>query len=126
MSPERFYRFNRPVVSLSFCDTEYTQLVAVGFGDGSVQIVDVSYENSQSHVAITKRTTSPPAEPVWRIKWLQGILFNTCHRFKIFSIVHHMLLLFFLFFLSVFFICVTPTLRYFFFSIMLCIISFAP
>lgn len=77
MSPERSYRFARPVVSLAFCDGEYAQLLAVGFADGSLRIVDVSCERIQSHVATSERATSPPAEPVWGIKWLKGISQST-------------------------------------------------
>lgn len=72
MNPERFYEFAVPVTSIAFSKRN-TQLLAVGFYDGSVQIIDVTSLNAcHARVAVSERKTSPPTEPVWQTKWIKS------------------------------------------------------
>lgn len=81
VNPERFYEFSVPVTSVSFSKRS-TQLLAVGFYDGSVQIIDVTYLNARhARVAISERKTSPPIEPVWQIKWMKSKFYEIENKF---------------------------------------------
>lgn len=59
------------VTSVSFSN-DNSQLLAIGFYDGTVEVIDVIDENSLSRVAVSQRKTSPPVEPVWNIKWIKS------------------------------------------------------
>ncbi|XP_069672713.1 dynein axonemal intermediate chain 4 [Periplaneta americana] len=67
--PERKYKFDSPVTSVNFSKTR-PNLLACGFYDGSVVILDVSSIN-KTIIAVSNRKTSPSYEPVWQIIWVQ-------------------------------------------------------
>lgn len=72
VNPERFYKFSVPVTSVAF-SRRNTQLLAIGFYDGAVQLIDVTNLNARdARIAISERKTSPSIEPVWQIKWIRG------------------------------------------------------
>lgn len=49
-----------------------TQLLAIGFYDGSVQLIDITkLKAADARIAISERKSSPPIEPVWQIKWIK-------------------------------------------------------
>lgn len=65
------YKFAAPVTSVAF-STRHTQRLAIGFYDGSVQLIDVTHLNgSDARIACSERKSSPSIEPVWQIRWIQ-------------------------------------------------------
>jgi WD40 repeat protein len=68
--PERKYKFDSPVTSVNF-STDRPNLLACGFHNGSVIILDISTRN-RTVVALSNRETSPSYEPVWQILWFRG------------------------------------------------------
>lgn len=59
-----------PVTAVSFSH-ENSQLLAIGFYDGSIRIIDITMGDASNLVAISERKTSPPIEPVWEMKWIK-------------------------------------------------------
>lgn len=51
---------------------ETSQLLAIGFYDGSIRIIDITIADGSNLVAISERKTSPPIEPVWQMKWIKS------------------------------------------------------
>lgn len=71
VNPERMYEFAMPVTAVAFSKRN-TQLLAIGFYDGSVQLIDVTRLSArEARIALSARKTSPAIEPVWQIKWIQ-------------------------------------------------------
>lgn len=65
--PERIYRFDDPLTSLSFSESNPNWL-ACGFCNGDVLILDIiSYETKI--IAKSKRDTNPCFEPIWTTSW---------------------------------------------------------
>lgn len=71
MNPERCYKYEMPVTAVSFSN-ENCQLLAIGFYDGTIRIVDITTDHLSS-ILISQRKTSPLIEPVWQIKWIKSI-----------------------------------------------------
>lgn len=71
MSPEKRYRFDHPVTAIEF-SKETPQLLAVGFFNGTVEILDISVGDTNSTVAKSQRSTSAGFEPIWDMKWVSG------------------------------------------------------
>lgn len=80
VNPERCFRYTVPVTAVSFSH-ENSQLLAIGFYDGSIRIINITIADGSNLVAITERKTSPSIEPVWEMKWIKSI--------KIFGIYVH-------------------------------------
>lgn len=73
VNPERRYRFKCPVTSISFSNVS-PQMLAVGFYDGKVEVIDISESNlvgKDSTVARSERKSSLGLEPVWSCVWNQ-------------------------------------------------------
>jgi hypothetical protein len=68
--PERKYEFDSPVTSVNF-STDRPNLLACGFYNGSVMILDVSSRN-KTVIAVSNRVTSPSYEPIWQIFWFRS------------------------------------------------------
>lgn len=49
-----------------------SQLLAIGFYDGSIRIIDITIANDSNVVAISERKSSPPIEPIWQMKWIKS------------------------------------------------------
>lgn len=71
VNPERYFKYTVPVTAVSF-STENSQLLAIGFYDGSIRIIDITIADGSNLVAISERKTSPPIEPVWQMKWIKS------------------------------------------------------
>ncbi|KDR20072.1 WD repeat-containing protein 78-like [Zootermopsis nevadensis] len=69
VQPERKYNFDSPVTSVNF-STERPNLLACGFYNGSVIILDIS-SRSKNVIASSSRDTSPSYEPVLQIFWFR-------------------------------------------------------
>jgi WD40 repeat protein len=69
IQPERKYKFDSPVTSVKF-STDRPNLLACGFYNGSVIILDISSRN-KTIIALSSRETSPSYEPVWQIFWFR-------------------------------------------------------
>jgi hypothetical protein len=69
IQPERKYNFDSPVTSVNF-STDRPNLLACGFYNGSVIILDIS-SRSKNIIAVSSRETSPSYEPVLQIFWLR-------------------------------------------------------
>lgn len=67
--PERKYKFDSPVTSVNF-STYRPNLLACGFYNGSVIILDISFR-TKTVIAVSNRETSPSYEPVWQIFWFR-------------------------------------------------------
>ncbi|XP_023726258.1 WD repeat-containing protein 78 isoform X1 [Cryptotermes secundus] len=67
--PERKYKFDSPVTSVNF-STDRPNLLACGFHNGSIVILDISARN-KTVIALSNRETSPSYEPVWQIFWFR-------------------------------------------------------
>ncbi|XP_049794015.1 dynein axonemal intermediate chain 4-like [Schistocerca nitens] len=65
--PERAYGFGAEVSSLRFCPAA-PNLLAVGFYDGAVALVDVSAAGGACRVVA--RGAAPVRAPVWHVEWL--------------------------------------------------------
>lgn len=70
MNPERCFKYTVPVTAVAFSN-ENSQLLAIGFYDGSIRIVDITIADACNLVAISDRKTSPPIEPIWQMKWIK-------------------------------------------------------
>ncbi|PSN50258.1 hypothetical protein C0J52_02396 [Blattella germanica] len=68
--PERKYLFKTPVTAVSF-SKDCPNLLACGFYDGSVIILDIS-SREKSIIAQSNRESSPSYEPVWQLYWFHG------------------------------------------------------
>lgn len=68
--PERKYKFDSPVTSVNF-STDRPNLLACGFHNGSIVILDISTRN-KTVIALSNRETSLSYEPVWQIFWFRG------------------------------------------------------
>lgn len=77
MNPERYFKYTVPVTAVSF-SKENSQLLAIGFYDGSIRIIDITISDGSNLVAISERKTSPPIEPVWEMKWIKSEAINFC------------------------------------------------
>lgn len=64
-----------PVTAVSFSH-ENPQLLAVGFYDGSVRVIDIRNADASSLIATSHRKTSPPIEPIWQMKWIKSKFFQ--------------------------------------------------
>ena len=67
---ERRYRYPVPVTCVAFSNSN-PQLLAVGLYDGSVEVIDITDDNSFP-VGKSERSSSPGFEPVWQIQWLKS------------------------------------------------------
>jgi WD40 repeat protein len=68
--PERKYKFDSPVTSVNF-STYRPNLLACGFYNGSVAILDISFR-TKTIIVVSNREMSPSYEPVWQILWFRG------------------------------------------------------
>lgn len=75
VNPERRYRFDQPVTAVEF-SKETPQLLAVGFFNGMIQVLDISDSDTDCIVAKSQRNASSGFEPIWDMKWLFGKLFE--------------------------------------------------
>lgn len=71
VNPERRYRFDHPVTSLKF-SKETPQLLAVGFFNGAIQVLDISDSDTNYVVAKSQRNESAGFEPIWDMKWVMS------------------------------------------------------
>lgn len=55
---------------------EFPQLLAVGFFNGMIQVLDISDSDTNSIVARSQRNASAGFEPIWDMKWVFGKLLN--------------------------------------------------
>jgi len=69
IQPERKYKFDNPVTSVNF-STCHPNLLACGFYNGCVTILDISFR-TKTIIAVSNRETSPSYEPVWQIFWFR-------------------------------------------------------
>ncbi|XP_014206110.1 WD repeat-containing protein 78-like, partial [Copidosoma floridanum] len=81
--PDRSFRFESPVSDLDW-STSSPNLLAVGFYDGHVRVIDVGTKQL-TVVRESKRQTSPSYEPHWQVQWwpVSGELAsyrNSCER----------------------------------------------
>lgn len=71
MNPERRYRFDHPVTAVEF-SKETPQLLAVGFFNGMIEVLDISDSDTNCIVARSQRNSSAGFEPIWDMKWVLG------------------------------------------------------
>lgn len=71
VNPERRYRFDRPVTAVEF-SKETPQLLAVGTFNGMIEVLDISYSDTNCIVAKSQRNSSAGFEPIWDMKWVLG------------------------------------------------------
>lgn len=71
MNPERFYKFATHVTAVAFSKNN-PQLLAIGFYDSTVRIINIAINDDSSLVAINQRKTSLPIEPIWQMKWINS------------------------------------------------------
>ncbi|XP_037038560.1 dynein intermediate chain 4, axonemal-like [Bradysia coprophila] len=69
VNPERRYRFDHPVTSVEF-SKETPQLLAVGFFNGMIEVLDISDSDTDCVVARSQRNESASFEPIWDMKWV--------------------------------------------------------
>lgn len=67
VQPERQYLFDTPVTSLGFAKFN-PNLLAVGFCDGMVRVMDVSCRE----IRIIGQSSVSDFEPVWNVVWYAG------------------------------------------------------
>lgn len=65
--PERMYRFEDPLTSVSFSEKNPNWL-ACGFGNGDVLILDITSYTVKT-IAKSKRETNPCFDPIWVTNW---------------------------------------------------------
>lgn len=73
VNPERFYNYPCPVTALAF-SKDSPQLLAIGLYNGTVEIIDVSRdESNQASITMftSQRKSSPAIESVCQLKWLR-------------------------------------------------------
>lgn len=75
MNPERRYRFDHPVTAVEF-SKETPQLLAVGFFNGMIEVLDISYSDTNFIVAKSQRNASAGFEPIWDMKWILGMMIS--------------------------------------------------
>lgn len=88
MNPERRYRFDYPVTAVEFSE-ETPQLMAVGFFNGMIQVLDISDSDTNCIVAKSQRNESAGFEPIWDMKWILGkFIYPKIVLLKTFFCVH--------------------------------------
>lgn len=70
VQPEREYAFDSAVTSLGFAKLN-PNLLAIGFYDGVVRVLDVSSREIRV-IGQSSVTDSPCIEPVWKVVWYMG------------------------------------------------------
>lgn len=70
VNPERFYKYSIAVTALAF-SKEQPQLLAVGLYDGTIEIIDVTVDETAARVYTSQRTSSPAIEAVCRLNWIR-------------------------------------------------------
>lgn len=73
MNPEKRYRFDHPVTAVEF-SKETPQLLAIGFFNGAIEILDISVGDANCVVAKSQRNTAAGFEPIWDMRWVSGSL----------------------------------------------------
>lgn len=69
MNAERCYKYAMPVTAVSFSSAN-SHLLAVGFYDGSICVVDIR-QADVPELMVSERKSSPPIQPIWQIKFLK-------------------------------------------------------
>ncbi|KAJ6643727.1 Dynein axonemal intermediate chain 4, partial [Pseudolycoriella hygida] len=69
VNPERRYRFDDPVTAVEF-SKETPQLLAVGFFNGIIEVLDISDSDTNAIIAKSQRNASSGFEPIWDMKWV--------------------------------------------------------
>lgn len=67
VQPERVYHFPSPVTSVDFSQ-QHPNLLAIGFYDGSIKVLDISDTNIRT-IGTSSREDSPLFEPIWQVEW---------------------------------------------------------
>ncbi|XP_017781911.1 PREDICTED: WD repeat-containing protein 78-like [Nicrophorus vespilloides] len=91
VQPERYYSFPTPVTSLDF-SKQYPNLLAVGFYDGFIKVLDVSHADCKL-MGVCDKQACQLFEPIWQVHWYtdhdyykgQEFLAATCQDGKIFK-----------------------------------------
>lgn len=81
VNAERCYKYAMPVTAVSFSSAN-SHLLAVGFYDGSICIVDIRYAD-MTELMVSERKSSPPIQPIWQIEFLTSNV-STRHFFRVF------------------------------------------
>ncbi|XP_043253971.1 dynein axonemal intermediate chain 4 [Colletes gigas] len=68
--PGRAYPFDVPVSDLDW-SRDRPNLLAIGFYDGQIKVIDVSI-NYVNVIRQSERTTSPSSSPQWQVQWWAG------------------------------------------------------
>ncbi|KAK2576749.1 hypothetical protein KPH14_005397 [Odynerus spinipes] len=68
--PARWYTFNSPISDIDW-SRDRPNLLAIGFYDGSIKVIDVSksYVNT---IRQSNRETTPTYEPHWQVQWWES------------------------------------------------------